>query len=163
MATTRTGSHSMRRTEWLVRGLLAAVLAYGVVAVWDYNREVWPIFSWNLFTKVPAAHSGDYDIRIVDGQGLRVRTPAYFEDARTETDQSREIQAYQTLQNWGRAHRNHDVAGETAVRKRFEALYLGGLSHVRYEFVQRIWDIRTRLECPHCFTAIRVLATYSKN
>ena len=162
MSTDRTHRRvSMRRTEWVARLLVVAVLAYGAVAFWDYNHEVWPFFAWNLFTKVPTAHSADYDVRILEARGLRVPAPAYFEDAHIETDQVRMIQAYQTLQNWGLAHRNRDAAAESAVRKRFESLYLSRLEHVRYEFVQRVFDIRERLECAHCFTQVKVVGSYT--
>jgi hypothetical protein len=151
----------MRRSEWLARVLVLFVAAYSVVAVITYSHVVWPFFAWNLFTKVPTPVSGDYNIRIVAVQGVRAKTPVYFEDARPRTTFGQLIQGYQTLQNWGNLTRQGKHNQAEVVRERFESIYLTDLSQVRYEFVHRAWDIRKRVDCRTCFIDVTVLDTYT--
>ena len=55
----------MRRIEWLIRGVLVFCLLYvGMIAVGGRSNERFPIFPWDLFSKVPQPEGRDYSIRI---------------------------------------------------------------------------------------------------
>lgn len=151
----------MRRSEWLVRAVLAFCLVYGVVAVADRGREVFPAFAWDLFAKVPAAHGRDYTVRITEATGLKVAVPVFYENSRLQGG-AREVQGVYALQQLGRTLARGQRARADVLRKRFEAIYFAGHPRVRYEVVERTYDIRARVDCRECFTRIRVLAGYAK-
>ena len=150
----------MRRSEWLVRAALVFCLLYGAGAVLDRGHEVFPLFAWDLFAKVPAPHGGDFSARLIEAEGLRGTVPVYYEDSHLQPG-ARQIQGYYALQRLGRTLLRGDRALSTGLRKHFEGTYLAGLRHVRYEVVERTYDIRERVECRNCFTKIKVLATYT--
>jgi hypothetical protein len=143
-----------------MRVMLVFLLAYGLVALRDHSHEVFPFFAWSLFSTVPTPQNGDFDVRILSAQGLPRPGPIYFEDANLQPG-AQEVQGQAALQSLGRLTLQHENRRARTVRKRFESVYLRNLSHVRYQLVQRRWDIRKRVTCRSCFTDIRVLGTYS--
>jgi len=141
-----------------VRAALAFCLLYGAVAVLDRGHEIFPFFAWDLFAKVPASLGGDFSVRFVEAEGLQGTVPVYYEDSHLQSG-AREIQGYSALQQLGRSLFRGEARSE-ALRKHFEVTYLTGLRRVRYEVVERTYDIRERVDCRRCFTRIKVLATY---
>ena len=153
--------NATRRTELLLRGALIFCLIYGVIALTDRPRERFPFFAWNLFTTVPKPQTGDYDVRILSAQGLNgKRVPIYFEDAKLQSA-GQLVTGYVAVQRFGQLIREHKQAEADPIRQRFEATYLGSLSHVRYQVVLRLYDIRKRVECRTCFTRIEVIGSYT--
>ncbi len=151
----------MRRSEWLVRVVLVFCVVYGAIAIQDRGHEKFPFFAWDLFSTVPKQHNADYSVRILQADGLRVPLPVYFEQ--TQLYQPlKEGQGYHALQLLGQVTAKGDALRAAILRKRFEQTYLSNvLSHVRYQLVRRIFDIRTRVECLHCFISEKVIGTYS--
>jgi hypothetical protein len=150
----------MMRSEWVIRVALVLCLVYGAIAINGRTHDKFPFSSWDLFSQVPAAHGGDYDVRLLSARGIKVSLPVYFENSQLKGG-AEEIQAYYTLQLLGRALRSGNPATATAVRNRFESTYLAGLSAVRYQVVERIYDVRRRVDCSTCFSQVRVLGTYT--
>ncbi len=150
----------MMRSEWLVRIALVFCLVYGAIAINDRTHEKFPFFTWDLFSQVPAARGGDYDVRLLSANGVKVALPVYFEDSKIKTG-AQEIQAFYALQVLGHALRSENQASATTVRKQFEVTYFTGLSNVRYQVVERVYDVRERVDCSKCFSEVRVLGTYT--
>ncbi len=150
----------MRRCEWLIRGALAFCLVYTGVALRDRGHEYFPFFAWDLFSTVPNPQGADYTARLIAAEGFRGGLPVWFQDAHLQpADQL--VTGLFALRNLGALL--HDKKPEEAevARKQFEARYLSTLRHVRYEVVQRVYDVRKRVDCYTCFIETRVLATYS--
>jgi hypothetical protein len=150
----------MMRSEWLIRIALVFCLVYGAIAVNDRTHEKFPFFTWDLFSQVPGTRGGDYDVRLLSAHGLKVPLPVYFEDSRLKGGAAG-VQAYYALQALGRALRSGNQATANTDRKYFESTYLTGLSAVRYQVVERTYDVRTRVDCAKCFSEVRVLGTYT--
>jgi hypothetical protein len=150
----------MMRNEWLIRIALVFCLVYGAIAINDRPHEKFPFFTWDLFSQVPATRGGDYDVKLVSARGVKVALPVYFEDSKLNAG-AQEIQAFYALQVLGRALRSGTQATATALRKNFESTYFTGLSAVRYQVVERIYDVRKRVDCSKCFSEVRVLGTYT--
>jgi hypothetical protein len=150
---------SVGRTEWIARAALAFVVAYGLIALTERPHERFPFFAFDLFTKVPPQKSADYDVRIIEGNGLP-RVPVFFEDAHLQ-DPATLIQGYFVIQQFGKLLARHNGPQSDAIRKQFESTYLSRVPHARYEVVVRTYDIRKRISCRSCFTKLRVLGAYT--
>jgi hypothetical protein len=148
----------MRRSEWLVRGLLIFCLIYGVSAWQKHPIERFPFFSWDLFSNAPDPHQTDYSIRLLDPTNLPRNT--YFEDANLQP-RAQEVQALTLMKAWGQTIDANDTAGSQYIRKAFQDTYLNGVPGVRYQVVRRTFEIRKRVECPKCFDDQVVIGTFT--
>ncbi len=150
-----------RRLEWAARIALVFVIVYGAIAITGRAHERFPFFAWDLFTKVPKPHKGDYDVRILSADGLGQKpVPIYFEDAKLQPP-GQLVQGYVTLQRVGKLLYTHQTPQGDALRKEFESVYFVHLSHVHYQVVLRRYDIRTRVVCRTCYDDVEVLGEYT--
>lgn len=150
----------MRRSEWLVRIALVFVVLYGLVAIGDRPHEKFPFFAWDLFSTVPSPNATNYSARLLSANGYEKPLPVYYEQSGLQ-DPGNEIRGYFALQALGKSIRSRNDTQAASLRRAFEATYLKGLSNVRYEIVQRSYDIRARVSCATCFTRETVIATYT--
>jgi hypothetical protein len=133
-------------------------LLYAVVAL-STDEEKFPIFSWDLFSKVPNPTSTDYSVRLIAADGLNTPLPVYYERSGLQSG-GEQIQGYTALQRIGRAFGQGQKRQVDTLRKTFESTYLNELTHLRYELVRRTFNIRDRVDCDSCFTKVTVLGTY---
>jgi hypothetical protein len=150
----------MRRSEWLVRAALVFCLVYGVIALPDRNHERFPFNSWDLFSHVPPPRVADYSVRLVQAEGVHTRLPVYFEDSKLLPSQYMS-QGFQAMQVWGKAIESGNRQRAAVLRRQFELTYLSTLTHVRYQVVHRVFDIRERVACDKCYVRKTVIANYT--
>ena len=114
---------TMRRSEWLVRVAVVFCLLYGVIGAHDRHQDAFPIFSWDLFTRVPNPRKSDYSIRLLETDGVPLKRPMYFEAAGLAKE-GRAAQAYIAMQHLGAAVSRDNGMAIAILRSRFEATYL---------------------------------------
>lgn len=123
-----------RRMQW---GFATLALLYFLVGngawLWG-NREIYPIFSWDLFSYVPN-EVVDFGLRITKTGNTELEPPLYFEAAVDLLPDAQSIVAYTNIQALGAAIR----AGQPVelAADRVAALHLYPLLPVEYEIVQR--------------------------
>ena len=149
-----------RRSELLVRAVLAFCVVYGIFVVQTHGSETLPFFAWDLFSSVPAREGADYSLRIVEAEALKKPVPVYFENADLHPA-AFEIQGYVALQALGKAIDAGEAIRAEVMRRSFEGTYLSDIGDVRYEIVRRTFDTRARVDCRECFIDEDVRATYT--
>ena len=123
------------------------------------QTERFPIFTWDLFSKVPPQIKVDYGIRITGVDGRDLYFPRYFEAADGLVASPRSIDASMLTQTIGRAERRGDQERADAELRRFEARFFAGLDSADYELVERRSDVKERARCG-CFQEETVLRTF---
>ena len=125
-----------RRMQW---GFATLALLYFLVGngawLWG-NREIYPIFSWDLFSYVPN-EVVDFGLRITKTGDTELDPPIYFEAAVDLLPDARSIVAYTNIQALGVAILADRPIELAAAADRVEALHLYPLLPVEYEIVQR--------------------------
>lgn len=116
---------------------LYLVIGYGFKLTQD--REIFPIFSWSLFTNVPN-QINDYGIRIVAIDGQELDTPFYYEEGKDTFIDYDSAQAYFNFRDFGRALTAGNTERVEEIRGYLESLYLEEAGQIRYEVVARSWD-----------------------
>ena len=149
----------LRRSEWLVRGVVVFCLLYAVLAQQTRTEEKVPFFGWSLFSEVPQPRETNYSVRLLELDGKRFDPPVYFEEAHL-VDQARLVQSTRAMQGFGRAAEGTDAATAAFHAQRFKDVYLTKYQTGRYEVVKRTFDIRDRFEC-ECFIEEEVVGEYS--
>jgi hypothetical protein len=154
------GATTMRRIEWLMRGALVFCVFYVSFVVIHRSPEVFPFFGWDLFSTVPAPVSRDYSARIygIDGSSK----PTWYENAELNSA-AQEVQGYILLQRLGQSLATGQKFAAAIQLKQFETAYLNSLPKVRFEIVQRTYDIRKRVDCQTCFLSDKVLGSYTNS
>jgi hypothetical protein len=145
--------------EWLMRAALVFCAFYVSLALLHRSDEVFPFFGWDLFSTVPAPVALDYSARIYGVDGSPKGT--WFENANLQPS-AQEVQGYVLLQGLGKSLAGGNAGAAAVQRRQFETAYLGSLPNVRYEIVQRTYDIRDRVDCRNCFLSDKVLGSYTK-
>lgn len=137
------------------------VVAYSgvLVAQGVGGDETFPVFKWELFSKVPNRTEVDYGFRIVEVDGNVLFYPKYFEQARDYFGQTNSPDVTHLSRSVGFALNRDDQATAEDRRRRFEARFLAG-HDVTYEVVERRYDTLARAAC-FCYRSEKVLATYS--
>lgn len=125
-----------RRLQW---GIAAFVLLYALIgnAVWfRHYREIYPIFSWDLFSYVPN-EVADFGLRITRTGDTVLDFPIYFEAATGLVPDAQSIVAYTNIQALGVAIMAGQSVELAAAAHRVESLHLYTLMPVEYEIVRR--------------------------
>lgn len=112
--------------------------------IWSAN-EIFPIYSWALFSKIPNERD-DYALRILVVGKERVDPPLHFQAAGEWFPKADSISAYYSVQKLGRAISREDAGRIEDMRRFFEPLYFGDAGHVRYEVVKRSFNPLDRWE-----------------
>lgn len=149
----------MRRMEWLMRAALVFCVFYVSLALLHRNDEVFPFFGWDLFSTVPAPVGEDFSARIYGVDGSSKGT--WFENANLQPA-AQEAQGYTLLQALGKSLAAGNTTAAAIQRRQFESAYLEALPNVRYEIVERAYDVRKRVDCQDCFLTDKVLGSYTK-
>lgn len=153
----RLRARSTTRQVLLTLALVAAYAGF-LIQRGAGAREAFPVFEWELFSKVPTRVETDFAVRIVavDGKGLYF--PRYFDRAQGLVAQPNSIEASTMSRTMGQAYqRGNDARGED-VRKRFEDRFFAGKAY-RYEVVARTYDVKERMSCD-CFVEEKVIRTF---
>jgi hypothetical protein len=149
---------AMGRIEWLMRGALVFCVFYVSFVVIHRSPEIFPFFGWDLFSTVPAPVSRDYSARIFGLDGASKGT--WYENAELDSA-AQEVQGYILLQRLGRSLATGQKLTAAIQLKQFETAYLNSMPKVRFQIVERTYDIRKRVDCQTCFLSDKVLGTYT--
>lgn len=140
----------------------ALLVTYSGVLLWfgpTTPRETFPFFNWQLFSKVPPAVNTSYGVRILEVDGVPVDPPRYFEASPDLFPSAKSPEASTAARAWGGHLRaGREVESEFA-QDLFEARFLATATHVRYEFVERRYDIIERVSCD-CYVSEEVLGEF---
>jgi hypothetical protein len=121
-----------------IASFLAFYVTLGIFAriVLRSQGELFPIYTWALFSRVPNEQR-EFALRI-RAVGCKVlESPLYFQDAGQWFRQAESISAYVSIQKLGSAVLANDIVEIDKVRRLLESVYLRGPEGVRYEVVER--------------------------
>lgn len=112
----------------------------------DYFRtgEIFPIYSWQLFSFVPQKTITEFAIEIQELQGKKLETPQLFQNMRSIIPGASLFTAYRTIQNLGRAQTRNNSIKTEKLKKQFEDLYLK--LPAKYDLIQITFDPLERWE-----------------
>jgi hypothetical protein len=157
----------MRSVERLMRVALLALVAYSAVVLVDVGHERFPIFSWSLFSKVPASTKQDYSVRFTEIDGKPIDPPMYFASLRGTLASAGSPQAYSLMRQLG-SYLDSGRPRVDLARALFEETYLTDIESAQYEVVFRRFDIKDRFECERagrdgssCYLEERVVGAYT--
>jgi len=140
--------------------LTAALMAvYSGVLWWNgptSNHEMFPVFNWQLFSKVPPAVNTSYGIRVLEVDGEAVDPPRYFEESKDIFPHAKSPEAATLIRAFG-GHLEAGRMPEVAfVREVLESRYFEPHTSVRYQVVRRRYHVLERVEC-ECYLAEEVM------
>lgn len=127
------------RRRWIVLGLAAYFVA-GTASqkLLPGIDEVFPLFGWSLFSKVP--NTGNrYTVVISRQDGSAVEPPVLFLEAPESIVRGNRYIASKLIERIGRAEDEGDRPRANHLRGVFEANYLRG--EVRYELIHETYDL----------------------
>ena len=120
-----------------------AVAAVAVKAAFRHEREVFPLFSWSLYSTAPREEA-DYGLRIMEVGGGALNPPLFVEDAKTFFPYVNQAQLIATVQFLGRALDSGNTEAVKRYRHLLERHHLRGRGAVHYEIVRRRYNTLAR-------------------
>lgn len=155
-------SDPRRRTTihlMLTAGLIAV---YSAVLLWTGPTsitETFPVFNWQLFSKVPHPVSTSYGVRILEVDGVPLDPPRYFEEAGDLFPNAKAPEAPTAAKAWGQHVQAGRLPEAAYVEELYEARFFSAVESVRYELVVRRYDVVERVECS-CFLSEEVIGEF---
>ena len=131
----------MSRAQRIQLGFITFALLYAIIGNYSWvvqQREYFPIYSWDLFSYIPA-HTADFAIRITAINGETLDPPLFFNEATKYIPAAQTIEAFALLQRFGNAVYTDSTEAD-ALQQQFEARYLQQLDAIDYELVIRTFD-----------------------
>lgn len=153
----------MKLTDRLAALGVLFIACYLGVLLWhgpSRSPEVFPFFSWSLFSEVPDAVEVDYSVRFISVNGVTLDEPVFFEESKAFLRTASAPQAYQVIQQLGRAHDKNQDRRAAESQDLLDSQWLASLTSADYEVVRREFDILERLECD-CYSNVVVLSEAS--
>lgn len=128
------------RLHALFVGLFLAghVLGSAAVRFARPSGEVFPLFSWTLFLRVPNQIT-EAGIEIVEVDGETFDPPRMYQEAGDRFRRARDITADKLVHSMARAHHQRDERRLGELRAVFEDRFLGGAPGVHYRLVERAY------------------------
>lgn len=129
----------MQYYTFLKRFIAIIVILYFVIGNFTWNRyqiEIFPIYSWDLFSYIPNL-SVDYALKINAIDQAYLDPPAYFQEMPNEFSEANSIVAYHVIQSLGRAIESNDEESIKSLRHQIESTYFSNHFHVEYEVRKR--------------------------
>jgi len=125
------------------------------------TNEIFPIYSWSLFSRIPN-NVHDFGLRILTVGDVKLNPTLYFQEADQWLPKASSITAYVNIQKLGKAILSEDAARVEDIRRVFEPLYLGGVGSVHYEVVRRSYNPLDRWKHRR-FKSVRSLAFFESS
>jgi hypothetical protein len=135
------------------------VAAVTIKATFRHEREVFPLFSWSLYSTVPREEA-DYGVRVLTVGGQALDPPLFFEDARSFFPYVNQSQLMMTVQLLGRALDSGNAEAVKRYRRLVERHHLRGRGVVHYEIVRRAFNTLARWATGK-FRVVRSVGTFS--
>lgn len=144
----------MKQTRNLELFIFLALAIYFFVTVWLFfskREEIFPIFTWSLYSSVPTKAYHDYSLQIVEVNGVP-QTPSILIDEsaqfpvpiETYKADLLQISMYRDIQQLGLAV-GSDKGDDTILYRRKNVERFFGKARVKYALVVRQYDPRERL------------------
>lgn len=130
-----------QRKKWACFLFLCCIVLIGYSAIPLPGNEIFPFYSWTMFSLVPAQES-EYVVLITEFQGKPVRPPQEFQRAGDMVVNHASIVAYRDIQNMGLAYEANDSKLFQHYQSLFEQNYL--LPQTHYELDKTTYDPLTR-------------------
>ena len=131
----------MPKAQRIQLGFISCALIYALVGNYTWattHSELFPIYSWDLFSYIPA-HTSEFAIRFTAIDGVTLDPPLYFNEATKYIPTAQTIEAFALIQRFGNAVYTNS-SEMTMLQQQFEALYLQQLETVSYDLVIRTFD-----------------------
>ncbi|MEM9773443.1 MAG: hypothetical protein AAF902_02605 [Chloroflexota bacterium] len=129
----------MRYYVFLKKFVPFIVILYFIVGnfTWGvYRLEIFPVFSWELFSLVPNLEV-DYGLKVNAINNEALETPAYFQDLSNDFSEAKSITAFFVIQDLGEAIEADDNESVQKLRHQIETTYLSEKNQVEYIIVKR--------------------------
>lgn len=137
----------MRQYRQTQLSILIGLILYPIIALSTIGlpqRELFPFFSWELFSYIPADTITSYGIRFSSANGESLAQPIYFEEAKHLTPYADSVDAFVTLQSLGNAIAQNDAQQTAATQQLLQGTYFGDMSAAEYAIVRRRFDLLER-------------------
>lgn len=126
-------------------GFIILYFLIGMVTGFLRGKEIFPFFSWSLFSNIPNK-TNEYTIIVDVYNGMIVSPPQLFQEAKEIIRQfdSRNISppasiiAYYLMQDFGKAYERGEIQKAEKLRRLFEANYIK--APARYRLVRLIYN-----------------------
>jgi hypothetical protein len=152
---------SYRRLQKLI---IIVLLGYAVIG-YSFHilklRELYPIFSWELFSVVPAQERIDFGLLITSVNGEQLPEPVYFEDADFLFGKAHTVDAYGSIQVFAAAIIRDDDAETEEIRTYFESIFLDEAESMSYQIIRRKADLLALWQTGQ-YDEETVIATFDK-
>jgi hypothetical protein len=127
---------------WIAIILIAYASLGSVIRSVRASREIFPIFSWELFAYVPN-EGQEYGLKITAINNQLLDSPLYFEEAVQQWGVSDSVAAtaFSHIQALGQAIVQGDAQRIQEARSNLETLYSGMGKNIRYEIIIRSFDV----------------------
>jgi predicted DCC family thiol-disulfide oxidoreductase YuxK len=99
-------------------------------------KEIFPFFSWSLFSRVPNKTTSEYAVIVSTYNGMTVFPPRLFQEAKEIIHESESIIARRLIQDFGKAYQNMEIREADELRKLFEANFIK--SPAKYRLIRMI-------------------------
>ena len=133
-----------RRLQQFIACMMIFYMVTGFTTWFLWRIEMFPIYSWDLFSYVPTGERYDYGVRLL-AVGDEILSPSiYYEAADEWFADAGSIVAYQRIQRLGTAVHNKNETAVAEAQRVFESAHLVGVGEVQYEIVYRHYDMLTR-------------------
>lgn len=130
-----------RQNKWRSAIFLAAMLVIGYAALPLPGNEIYPFYSWSMFSKVPSQQN-NYVVFIHEVGGKPITPAKEFQEAIGIVNSPQSVVAHQVIQKLGLAYRKGDHQAQMEIRSLFEKNYLS--IGTRYELACMNYDPLTR-------------------
>lgn len=133
-----------RITQWAI---VLSLILYPLIAFTTIGlpqRELFPFFSWELFSHIPPPEITSYGIRFSSANGQTLTPPIYFEEAKHLTPYADSVDAFVTIQSLGQAVEQSDQSKMMATQQLIQSAYFGELTSANYQLVRRRFDLLER-------------------
>lgn len=140
---------------------LVVILAYTAVLATrgPTGPERFPVFKWELFSRIPPRVRDAYTIRIVEAKGRPLPEPVRFEQAVGIVSGPKSPVAYQVIQQFGRATEGGRILQADDARRRLEDQFLRDTGPGRYQLVKVRFDLLERIDCD-CVISEKVIGEF---
>jgi hypothetical protein len=120
---------------------LAVCLGGGLLTLFHPAREVFPVYSWFLFSLVPQ-HQTRYALLLREVRGESLDQPRYYEEADGLVPAPHSVIMYELVQQFGGAVESHQNEQAQRLQKLLESNFLPPAT--RYDLVKTTFDPLTR-------------------
>lgn len=122
-----------RRCQIIILAFFCLSIVVGITGTFTSRREIFPLFSWFLFSLVPGKSTG-YDILIKEVQGRPVTPALPYRQATQFFSSGHSVVIYRAIQELGKAVKENDEDAVKVLRTSIEKFFY--MKPVQYDLVK---------------------------